>query len=251
MKFWGGDYLAHFGIKGQQWGVRRFQNEDGTLTEEGKRRYLKNFEDAEREADQTIERAKKQLADIDKNGWNAKSAFTKGFIDDMRREGMLDDENLKYFRQTFERDVESAMADKKASREGRDLINNFQNVTYDDVLNLGSKLDKEHKKLTENDYTRIDKYKKNIEEIGNELGLEKKKKETTSVELSYDSKTKKELESRYTKSEMKSIVGEIMRDIKKQTGSDFGSTKVNGKLFSELPVDQQFFILFAMFDKSN
>lgn len=32
-------YLIHYGIKGQQHGVRRFQNEDGTLTEEGKRRY--------------------------------------------------------------------------------------------------------------------------------------------------------------------------------------------------------------------
>ena len=34
-----GGHLAHYGIKGQQWGVRRFQNEDGTLTEEGKARY--------------------------------------------------------------------------------------------------------------------------------------------------------------------------------------------------------------------
>ena len=25
------DYLAHYGIKGQKWGVRRFQNEDGSL----------------------------------------------------------------------------------------------------------------------------------------------------------------------------------------------------------------------------
>lgn len=33
------DYLVHYGIKGQQWGIRRFQNEDGTLTEEGKARY--------------------------------------------------------------------------------------------------------------------------------------------------------------------------------------------------------------------
>lgn len=33
------DYLAHHGILGQKWGVRRFQNEDGTLTEAGKRRY--------------------------------------------------------------------------------------------------------------------------------------------------------------------------------------------------------------------
>lgn len=31
--------LEHFGIKGQRWGIRRFQNEDGTLTEEGKKRY--------------------------------------------------------------------------------------------------------------------------------------------------------------------------------------------------------------------
>ena len=33
------DELFHHGIKGQKWGVRRFQNEDGTLTEEGKLRY--------------------------------------------------------------------------------------------------------------------------------------------------------------------------------------------------------------------
>lgn len=34
--------LKHYGILGQKWGVRRFENEDGTLTEEGKRRYYKN-----------------------------------------------------------------------------------------------------------------------------------------------------------------------------------------------------------------
>lgn len=33
--------LCHFGIKGQRWGVRRYQNEDGTLTAEGKERYNK------------------------------------------------------------------------------------------------------------------------------------------------------------------------------------------------------------------
>ena len=32
--------LYHHGIKGQKWGVRNYQNEDGTLTEEGKERYL-------------------------------------------------------------------------------------------------------------------------------------------------------------------------------------------------------------------
>lgn len=32
-------YLAHHGIKGMKWGVRRFQNEDGSLTGAGKQRY--------------------------------------------------------------------------------------------------------------------------------------------------------------------------------------------------------------------
>lgn len=32
------EYLAHHGIKGQKWGVRRYQNSDGTLTALGKRR---------------------------------------------------------------------------------------------------------------------------------------------------------------------------------------------------------------------
>ena len=31
--------LEHSGIKGQKWGIRRYQNEDGSLTEEGKKRY--------------------------------------------------------------------------------------------------------------------------------------------------------------------------------------------------------------------
>lgn len=31
--------LYHHGIKGQRWGVRRFQNEDGTLTSDGQKRY--------------------------------------------------------------------------------------------------------------------------------------------------------------------------------------------------------------------
>jgi len=37
----GSQYLAHYGIPKMRWGIRRFQNEDGSLTEEGKIRYGK------------------------------------------------------------------------------------------------------------------------------------------------------------------------------------------------------------------
>ena len=36
------DTLAHHGIKGQKWGVRRYQDQNGTLTSEGKERYRTN-----------------------------------------------------------------------------------------------------------------------------------------------------------------------------------------------------------------
>ena len=32
------NYLAHHGIKGQRWGVRRYQNADGSLTDAGRRK---------------------------------------------------------------------------------------------------------------------------------------------------------------------------------------------------------------------
>lgn len=32
-------YLAHHGVKGQHWGIRRYQNADGTLTTAGQKRY--------------------------------------------------------------------------------------------------------------------------------------------------------------------------------------------------------------------
>lgn len=33
------DELCHHGIKGQRWGIRRYRNEDGSLTNDGKERY--------------------------------------------------------------------------------------------------------------------------------------------------------------------------------------------------------------------
>ena len=35
----GNDYLAHHGILGMKWGVRRYQNKDSTLTGAGRKRY--------------------------------------------------------------------------------------------------------------------------------------------------------------------------------------------------------------------
>lgn len=44
----GDNSLYHHGIKGQKWGIRRFQNPDGSLTDAGRKRYLRTIEKASR-----------------------------------------------------------------------------------------------------------------------------------------------------------------------------------------------------------
>ena len=46
--------LYHHGIKGQKWGVRRFRNEDGSLTSAGKRRQAENYSAQQRKRDRKI-----------------------------------------------------------------------------------------------------------------------------------------------------------------------------------------------------
>lgn len=68
------DYLMHFGIPGQKWGERRFQNEDGTLTPAGKERYggstwriTRGLNKTQRQAAKSMARGLQSLSDAERH----------------------------------------------------------------------------------------------------------------------------------------------------------------------------------------
>lgn len=62
----GSSCLIHYGIRGQKWGVRRFQNEDGTLTSAGKERYygFRRDKDVEEEVEKYIGQNQGEISQI-------------------------------------------------------------------------------------------------------------------------------------------------------------------------------------------
>lgn len=53
--------LSHAGVKGMKWGVRRYQNADGSLTDAGKKRYARDTKD--------LSDKKKKKYEPDVNKW--------------------------------------------------------------------------------------------------------------------------------------------------------------------------------------
>lgn len=59
------EVLKHHGIRGMRWGVRRYQNKDGSLTAKGKKRYASEMEKLN-EREKTIKNKLRTKAKMDK-----------------------------------------------------------------------------------------------------------------------------------------------------------------------------------------
>ena len=107
------DYIKHHGIKGQKWGVRRFQNKDGSLTAKGKKRY--NDDD-----DEVVKVKKNVIADAKaKAGWEGPLPKL-GELADLKK---VDPEKYQKYQKYMNDAINSAEQPKQNTKQNKRNMN--------------------------------------------------------------------------------------------------------------------------------
>lgn len=132
--------LEHHGIKGMRWGVRRFQNKDGSLTPAGKKRYGS----ADVKAGSSPERSKPSLLRGKSGGGKKLSEMTDAELDARIRRMQKEktykelEASLTLNKKSRLKRVASDLLESLASKSGEALISRFVNSA---LKEKNSKLD--------------------------------------------------------------------------------------------------------------
>lgn len=112
------DELIHSGVKGMKWGVRRYQNKDGTLTDTGKKRYARDAR--EKEFNKYDTESGKYYKESKKNGRTDLEADAKRYVnEDVQRTKRLADAGSQMTREL--QNVNSKAARRDAQKNKMDL----------------------------------------------------------------------------------------------------------------------------------
>lgn len=146
-------YLAHHGILGQKWGIRRFQNPDGSLTAEGKLRY--NPDGTKKTRAERKEATKKYN--------QKKAALNKA------RKAKADSEKQKKLEKEYQEKKTQVLKSGKASEVAK-YKGQMTNQELSDALNRirwERELDNMTASETESNFEKIDKIMEKVGKVTN------------------------------------------------------------------------------------
>lgn len=157
------DELQHHGIKGMKWGVRRYQNADGTLTEAGKRKLSKKYKrhiiayekDSMRNRRSLNIRAYNETADDYNNGKIAEfnrthDSKSKNYASEYAKQ-FTNDYHKKYDKLMLS-EIESNRHYKKA----QEILEKYSMVEFDDRARKNSEFVRDLKEAMANGKTSWD-----------------------------------------------------------------------------------------------
>lgn len=156
------DYLMHHGVKGMHWGVRRYQNKDGTLTEEGKRHYNQyitseqNRQKVLAEADKLIKKNKRLNYDFGK----ASNIDDFELFDYTRREYGIKSSS---FEKAYNDDRTFRLQNSKSIEKGRKIAKKLQAAKAKQEAK--AELDRAYAYADKNGISRRDYFKPNNRDI--------------------------------------------------------------------------------------